>query len=89
MGRVRPDPFLVGPCVQWVVHGGFSLGKKKKKNPSPWTMHILPLVGRATGLDLMGYPWACISILFYYLFIKKKGPMVNSKLLDYYIYIYN
>ena len=42
-------------------------------------MHILPLVGRATGLNLMGYPWTYISILFYYLFIKKKCPMVNSK----------
>ena len=44
--------------------------------------------GQGNWVNLMSYPWACISILFYYLFIKKKCPMVNSKLLDYYIYIY-
>ena len=76
MGRVRP----VRPILSWLmctmdwawwIQFGQKKKKKKKKNPSPWTMHILPLMGRATGLDLMGYPWACISILFYYLFIKK------------------
>ena len=32
----------------------------KRKNPSPWAMHILPLVGKAIGLDLTSYLWACI-----------------------------